>query len=165
VNSLTGYDDGVKISHMSDHSARILWHQQLNHAHFRCVSQIHKHVDWIPKIKEPQDTYGCSTCWACKMRYAQKGNRDTRDDAIVVGQGIGFDFGFIVQKSKNKDRYNKIRGINGETAYLLLIYHCLDHLWGIVMDDKARHVAWFNRWLTLLPHPSPILLRSYGQWW
>jgi hypothetical protein len=162
INSLTGYDDGVKISYMSDRATRILWHQRLNHAHFRRVSQMHKHVDGVPKIKEPQDTDGCSTCWACKMRYAYKGCRDTRDDATVVGQGIGLDFGFIVQRSKNKDRYDKMCGINGETAYLLLVDHCPDHLWGVATDGKAPPLTWLNRWLTqyrpaAVPHRYAVM--------
>jgi hypothetical protein len=67
VNLLTGYDDGINISYMSDHAARILWQHLLNHSHLRRVSQMHKHIDGFPKIKEPQDTDGCSTCWACNM--------------------------------------------------------------------------------------------------
>jgi hypothetical protein len=141
---------------MTDRVARTLWHQRLNHLHFRHVSQMHKHVDGVPKIKEPQDTEGCATCWVCKMRNSQKVSRDTQEDATVVGQGSGMDFGFIVQKSCNKERYDKCRGINGETAYILLVDHFSDRLWGIATDGKAPPIAWLNRWLSqYLPDRVP----------
>jgi hypothetical protein len=92
------------------------------------------------------------------MRYAQKGCQDTREDATAVGQGIGLDFGFIVQKSKNKDRYDKMWGINGETTYLLLVDHFSDHLWVIATYGKAPPLAWLNRWLTQY-HPASVPYR------
>jgi hypothetical protein len=148
VNNITGYSDDIKVSYMTDIVVRTLWHHCLNHSHFRRVSQMHKHVDGVPKIKKTQDTEGCATCWACKMRNSQKGSRYKREDATVVGQGIGMDFGFIVQKSCNKEQYDKFHGINGETAYLLLVDHFLDRLWGIATDGKAPPLAWLNRWLS-----------------
>jgi hypothetical protein len=107
---------------------------------------MHKHVGGVPKIKEPQDTELCATCWAYKMRNSQKGSRDTREDATVVGQGL--DFFLIFQKYCNKERsYDKFRGINGETAYLLLVDHFLDRLWCFATDRKAPPLAWLNQCL------------------
>jgi hypothetical protein len=82
------------------------------------------------------------------MRNSQKGSRYTREDATVVGQGIGMDFGFIVQKSYNKERYDTFCGINGETAYLLLVDHFSDRLWDIDTDRKVPPIPWINRWIS-----------------
>jgi hypothetical protein len=37
-------------------------------------------------------------------------------------------WGFIVQLSKTKGRYDKLSGWNGETAYLIIADHFLDYL-------------------------------------
>jgi hypothetical protein len=89
------------------------------------------------------------------MRNYQKGSRYTRDDATVVGQGIGMDFCFIVHTSYNKERYHTFCGINGETAYLLLVDHFSDRLWGIGTDGKAPQFPWLNRWLSQY-HPARV---------
>jgi hypothetical protein len=90
-------DVSPQITHLSARATQVLWHQRLNHCHARRVSELHKHVDGIPKIVNPPSVDGCDTCWACKMRKSARGSGDTRCDATVLGQGVSTDFGFIVQ--------------------------------------------------------------------
>eukprot|EP00957_Ditylum_brightwellii_P082023 6237046-Ditylum_brightwellii.AAC.1 len=42
------------------------------------------------------------------MQKAAKGNGDIRKDAEVTGQGLLLDWGFMVQKSKNQDKVEKL---------------------------------------------------------
>jgi hypothetical protein len=76
----------------------------------------------------------------------------------VSGQGISLDLGFIVQRSKDLARYEKILGLNGETAYLLPADHKTDKLFGIATVGKAPPLAWMNRWLTQY-RPSQVPCR------
>jgi hypothetical protein len=80
------------------------------------------------------------------MRKSARVSGDTRHDATVLGQGVSMDFGFIVQRSKNVERFESFQGINGETAYLIVANHCTDVLWGIPTDGKAPPITWLNRW-------------------
>jgi hypothetical protein len=114
--------------------------------HFRKLSELHKHVDGIPKIALPTDIEGYPSCWVCKIRRTNRGSADTRQDATVVGQGISMDWGFIFQRSKTKGRYDKLCGWNGETSYLIIADHFSDYLWGLDADGKALPLAWLNRW-------------------
>jgi hypothetical protein len=114
--------------------------------HFRNLSDLHKHVKGIPRIALPTDIDGCPSCWVCKIRRTNHGSADTHQDATVVGQGISTDWGFIVQRSKTKGRYDKLCGWNGETAYLIIADHFSDCLWGLAADGKSPPLAWLNRW-------------------
>jgi hypothetical protein len=116
-------DVSPHITHLSARATQVLWHQRLNNYHARRVSELHKHVDGIPKIVNPPSVDGCDTCWACKMRKSARGSGDTRHDATVLGQGVSMDFGVIVQRSKNVELFESFLGINGETAYLIVADH------------------------------------------
>jgi hypothetical protein len=141
ANSTT--DDAMvsQILYLSECATRVLLHQRLRHVHIRCLSGLHKYVDCIPAIKLPQDIEGCDTCWTCKLRNAARGKSDTRKDATAPGQGICLDFGFIVQRSKDLARYEKLFGLNGETAYLLLANNKTNKLFGIATVVKAPPLA------------------------
>jgi hypothetical protein len=76
----------------------------------------------------------------------------------VTAQGISLNFGFIVQRSKDLARYEKLLGLNGETAYLLIADHKSYKLFGISTVGKAPPLAWMNRWLTQY-HPSQAPFR------
>jgi hypothetical protein len=139
-------DVSPQITHLSARATQVLWHQRLNHCHARRVSKLHKHVDGIPKIANPPYVDGYDTCWACKMRKSDRGSGDTRRDATVLDQGVSMDFGFIVQRSNNVERFESFQGINGETSYLIVADHFTDVLWGIATDGKAPPISWLNRW-------------------
>ena len=52
------------------------------------------------------------------MRKTTKGHGDIRKDAEVTGQSLLLDWGFMVQKSKNQDRVEKLTAIDGSQSYL-----------------------------------------------
>jgi hypothetical protein len=148
VTSITDDTMVPEIRYLSERATRVLWHQRLLHVHMRRLSGLHKYFDGIPAIKLPPDIEGCDTFWTCKLRNAERGTGDTRNDATVPGQGISLDFGFIVQRSKDLACYEKFLGLNGETAYLLLANHKTEKLFGIATVGKAPPLSWMNRWLT-----------------
>eukprot|EP00957_Ditylum_brightwellii_P117443 8957861-Ditylum_brightwellii.AAC.1 len=60
------------------------------------------------------------------MWKAAKGNGDIRKDSEVTRQGLLLDWGFMVQKSKNQDRVERLTSINGSQSYLLVVDHHSD---------------------------------------
>jgi hypothetical protein len=81
-----------------------LWHQRLGHIHSRRVSKMHKHADGIFPVPIATELDTCPVCAHAKLRKAASGMESTRTRATQPGQGIGVNFGFMVQKSKNLDR-------------------------------------------------------------
>jgi hypothetical protein len=145
-----------KVHHLSDRATRSLWHQCLCHSHYRRLNDLHKHRDGVPNIKLPPDIgEGCDTCITCKGRNANMVNRDTREDATVLEQGILMDFGFMVQSSKTPGRLECLSGHDGETAYLLLTCHKTDMMWGVATKGNKPPVAWLNRWFSQY-HPTDV---------
>jgi hypothetical protein len=65
----------------------------------------------------------------------------------VVGQGIIVDFGFIFQKSNNVECMECLHSFNVGTAYLLLVGHCTNMMWGIVTYFKGPPLTWTNCWV------------------
>eukprot|EP00957_Ditylum_brightwellii_P001510 117668-Ditylum_brightwellii.AAC.1 len=57
------------------------------------------------------------------MQKCAKGHGDMRKDAVMVGQGLSLDWDFIVQKSKNQERTQKLTSIDGSQSYLLAVDH------------------------------------------
>ena len=82
------------------------------------------------------------------MKKVPVGHGDLREDANCVGMGLSLDWGFIVQKSTNDKRMQKLTGIDGSQAYLLVSDHYSDHLWGILAGSKSPPLVWLNRLLT-----------------
>jgi hypothetical protein len=64
----------------------------------------------------------------CKICCTNRGSAGTPKDATVFGQELYIDWGFIVQRSNTKVRYDKLSGWNGETAYLIIADHVSDYL-------------------------------------
>jgi hypothetical protein len=153
-------DDAMvsQIRYLSERATCVLWHQRLCHVHMHRLSGLYKYVGDIPAIKIPQDIEGCNTCWTCKLRNTARVTGDTRKHALMPGQGISLDFGFIVHRSKDLARYEKLLVLNGETAYLILADHKTDKLFGIATVGKAPPLAWMNHWLTQY-RPSRVPFR------
>eukprot|EP00957_Ditylum_brightwellii_P102618 7821189-Ditylum_brightwellii.AAC.1 len=60
------------------------------------------------------------------MQKCAKGHGDTHKDAVMVGQGLSIDWGFMVQKSKNQERTQNLSSIDGSQSYLLVVDHYSD---------------------------------------
>ncbi|MCP4167411.1 MAG: DDE-type integrase/transposase/recombinase, partial [Chloroflexi bacterium] len=128
----------------------ILWHQRLNHANRRKFSDAHKHVDGIPSLKHPYDCQGCPVCFETKPKRTSTGNGKITQDIHSVGTGLSADWGFVVQKSKNKTRLRQLEGENGEQAFLIVADHFSGMLYGMAAGSKAPPLLWLNRLLTEL---------------
>jgi hypothetical protein len=113
------------------------------------MNDLHKHHDGVPKIKPPPDIgERCDTCLTCKGIKANMGNRDTHEDATVLGQGIWMDFWFMVQSSQTPGRLERLSAHDGETAYLLITCHNIDMMWGVSTKGKKPPLSWLNRWFS-----------------
>jgi hypothetical protein len=51
----------IYLCHISVSAERILWDQRMGRINFRKLSEIHKHVDGVPKISIPSDVNKCMT--------------------------------------------------------------------------------------------------------
>jgi hypothetical protein len=99
-------------------------------------TELHKHVDGIPYIYMPSDAEHCTTCWLCRIRRSDRGSHDTRQNTTLVGQVLFLDWRFNYHQSKTEGRYRKLSGPNNETAYLIIVDHLSDILWGVTSDSK-----------------------------
>eukprot|EP00957_Ditylum_brightwellii_P168110 12798185-Ditylum_brightwellii.AAC.1 len=81
-----------------------------------------------------------------KKSARSRGNR--RADANKVGQGISIDFGFMVQKSKNKGSMRILTSLDGFTAYMIVTNHHSNVMWTICTANKCPLIAWLNKLLT-----------------
>jgi GAG-pre-integrase domain len=123
-----------------------LYHQRLGHMNFRAVSEMHQHVDGIPKVPLPSVIDACPVCIAAKMRKASSSAQTCRT-ATQCFQGLGIDMGFIVQQSKNTKRYQDSLGINGEACYILITDHYSGMMFGQPLEHKTVPLDWLNKWL------------------
>ena len=79
------------------------------------------------------------------MRRKNRGTSPTCH-AEIPFQGISLDWGFIVQRSKNSERYDKLKSINGNIAYLIIADHKTPYLDGVCAEDKTPPLPWLNQW-------------------
>ena len=149
-------DEEYILCHVSRDQLRILWHQRLGHMHSRRVSKMHKHADGIPPIPIATELDACPVCAHAKLRKAARGLESTRLRATQPGQGIGVDFGFMVQQSKNSQRMERLQGLNGETCYCLVVDHFSGRLYGECFASKAPPIDFLNRWLLLHGLPKDV---------
>ena len=126
----------------------VLWHQRLNHHQYRGLTNLHHAVKGLPKLKERQDIDQCDTFLACKLRLRNLRTSSTRH-ATVPLQGLSMDWSFIVQRSRNTDRYELLKIYDGNTTYLLIGYHKTPYLDGVFSHDKNPPLEWLNKWFAL----------------
>ena len=155
------------LHHLGRDQLRILWHQRLGHMHSRRVSNMHRYADGIPKVSIATELEKCPICIQAKLRKANRGQTDSRH-ATQCNQGLSIDFGFIVQKSKkgltsssmsstDTTRFERLRGLNGETCYCLIVDHFSGTLYGETFCSKAPPLDFINRWLAQHGLPKEIL--------
>ena len=126
----------------------IVWHKRLTHDHDRSLSDLHKAATGVPKLQPRQDLDKCDTCLACKIRKNNKSYDSSRHETFPF-QGISMDWSFIFQKSKNKERYERLKSLMGNTAYLIIGDHLTPYLDGFCAGDKNPPMEWLNKWLSL----------------
>ena len=122
-----------------------LWHQRLGHIQPRTVTDLHKHVDGIPHLSTILDN--CPICITSKMRRADRSSSESRD-ATQCYQSLSIDTAFIVQQSKNSDRFIPNTGLKGETGYFLIVVYFSGMVHGKALVNKGPPIEFFNQWLT-----------------
>jgi hypothetical protein len=65
----------------------------------------------------------------------------------MCNQGIGIDFRFIVQHSKNKERDEQLKGLDRETCYLLIADHYSGTLYSGTFQSGTCGFHFINQWL------------------
>jgi Reverse transcriptase (RNA-dependent DNA polymerase) len=124
-----------------------LYHQRLGHLNHRSVSELHHHVDGVPHLPIPSIIDSCPVCIAAKLRKSHASSQTSRV-ATQCFQGIGIDMGFVVQQSKNTQRYQDSIGINGETCYIAITDHHSGMVFGKPLTGKTVPIDWLNNWLS-----------------
>ena len=145
-DELSDYRACREIMQMSEKKLRILWHQRLGHMHSRRVAEMHKHADGIPRVPEADEVEKCPVCIQAKLHHANRSKDDARR-ALVPFQGIAIDFGFMVQRSKDKTRVSELAGLNGETCYCMITDHKSGAIFTEAFSSKAPPLDFINRWL------------------
>ena len=123
-----------------------IWHQRLGHIQPRTITDLHKHVDGIPTLPTPTLLDNCPVCITSKMRRADSSPTESRE-ATQCHQSLSIDMAFIVQKSKNSDRYIANVGLKGETCYVLITDYYSGMVHGKALVNKGPPIEFFNQWL------------------
>ena len=87
------------------------------------MSKLQQTAKGLPEL--PINSDSCDQCPICLQEKLHKAahNKTKESDVTVCNQGISIDFGFVVQKSKNQERFNRFVGLNGETCYCIITNH------------------------------------------
>ena len=111
------------------------------------MSKIQKRTKGIPELPTFSDT--CDKCPICLHEKLFKASRNKEDPTVTTtcNQGISVDFGFIVVRSQNKERFDHVVGLNGETCYCIITYDHSGTVYGGTFRSKSPPIDWLNRWL------------------
>ena len=56
------------------------------------------------------------------------------------------DWGFVTINSNEK--FEQLTGLNGESSFLVVVDHKLDHGWGHASGNKEPYIEWLSNLLT-----------------
>ena len=145
-----------EIAHLTRDQLRILWHQRLGHLHSRRVSEVHRHAHGVPNVPIATELDKCPVCLHSKLRKAARGKLDTRR-ATECFQGVSVDYGFLVQASADSTRMDRLKGLEGQTCYCLIVDHHSGTIFGETFTSKEPPLDFLNRSLAkyALPRDHP----------
>ena len=141
------------LCHLTREQQRILWHQRLGHLHYARIRKTSKTAKRVPEVTLNTDLEKCPVCMENKQRITAR-NVETSRRATQCLQGLSVDFGFMVQKSKNKTRLQELSGYNGAKCYLLITDHHSQMLYGKCFATKSAPWEFLDDWLNKI---SPII--------
>jgi hypothetical protein len=121
-----------------------LWHNRLGHPGERVMSEIHKHVSGVPKLKRNK-FYSCSSCLSAKFRKSHIGPKKkmsktpTDKKPCEIGQHLHADFGFVRGSDwSKKDNDGKlVTSMDGFRSYCLIIDRESRYIWIILTKRKT----------------------------
>jgi hypothetical protein len=116
-----------------------LWHNLLGHPGERIMTEIHKHVSGVPKLKRNK-FYSCSARISAKFKKNHIGSKrkmvkmPTNKRRCQVGQHLHADFGFVRDSDwLRKDNDGKlVTSLDGYQSYCLLIDRESRYIWIII---------------------------------
>ena len=145
--SSTESEPSKMILNQMEERNRVLWHLRLGHIHHDRIYNASEYTDDVPPMPKPKPPFdNCPICKKTKLQKRPRGKKESRH-ATQCNQGISIDMGFLVQKSKNEDRFERLKGIHGETCYCLIVDHHGGFLYGRCFPSKEAPVAYLNEWL------------------
>jgi dUTP pyrophosphatase len=124
-----------------------LWHNRLGHPGERIMSEIHKHVSGVPKLKRNK-FYSCSSCLSAKFRKKHIGPHKTLTKVPTdkkpceIGQHLHADFGFVRGSDwSKKDNDGKlVTSMDGFRSYCLIIDRASRYIWIVLTKRKTPPV-------------------------
>jgi hypothetical protein len=147
TNTAVSAEDTDSVIHQLNIKAQYqLWHQRLGHLQPRIITDMHHHANGIPKLPSPSIVDNCPVCLSAKMRRANASTLESRV-ATQCFQGLSIDMAFVIQKSKNTNRFVDNLGLNGETCYVLINDHFSGMVFGKALVNKSPPLEWFNQFL------------------
>jgi dUTP pyrophosphatase len=143
-----GSNTRAVVRNLTGSAAYELWHHHLGHPGDTVMSNIHKYVTGVPKLRRPK-FYSCALCMSAKLRKAHIGTTKkyvkTPTDPIPCepGQHIHIDFGFVRGSDWSmKDTDGKlVTSIDGYRSYCLLIDRSTQYIWIILTKRKTPPVV------------------------
>ena len=139
------------VSRLSKHTTQLLWHFRLSHLFDHKAPMLHKICNGIPQIQTKSPLDKCSSCLKAKIHKAVKLRSefhsidDIRNDPNVrFCQHLFIDWGFIVGKSKNEERFKRLESFDGETCYLAVECVKSYHAFVYPSDSKQHPLLWLQ---------------------
>ena len=147
------------VCQMTAHQEQFLWHARLSHPNNYLYESMvkNKTASGLPASSSvAHEIDNCPVCQKAKLTKAPRSKTSSRR-ATKCFQGLSFDFGFIVQSSKDSKRLRRLQGFHGETCYLVITDHHSGTVWGECFSSKAAPVDFIDDWLRKygLPRDHP----------
>lgn len=139
-------DPDLPIRALTREQQRTLWHMRLGHTNDARVAQMHRYADGIPSLPRSDVLHKCPLCTQAKLHKASRVAVEP-DTSTECWQHVHMDFGFFVQKSKNRKRFESLKGLAGETCYVLLTDRKSGAWQVAVRVDKRPPLDFVKKWL------------------
>ena len=144
---------------MNTEAAHTLWHLRLAHSNDDILKMCQHKVSGIPHLKPRNTIDSCASCDGAKLTkvsfFKSKIPADVKTSTTAKPfQYLSADWGFIVQKSKNMDRYKRLMALNGDTCYLVLQCYQSNYVVGVTSDTKEAPLQWLHVFLMKVAPPK-----------
>jgi hypothetical protein len=118
----------------------------------------------MPKITHMRDIEQCLEFITTKMLNTARGHV-TGFETTAVGHGLAIDVVLMLQKSKNKNRAERLIGISGGNAYCIIHDLFSELLFGVTVQGKIIPLTWLHVLLICISpkdQPGQIVRLSLG---
>ena len=158
LKSATALTPQHRVNTMSKRAAHALWHNRLTHFNDDAISDLHQHVDGVPKLPAPSENRikPCPACVTGKSNLADMNGPDLHNIASRPGQSFYMDYGFVNSRVKHRgdeDEQEQIGLVSsqGFKSYLLIKDQFSKYKWVLLTKNKKPPIEQLR-----------IFLRTYG---